>query len=178
MNQLPQLDIKAIIGLGNPGPTYFYTRHNIGFRALDALASAYHASWQKKDNAEIATIQVNDKKVILIKPQTYMNDSGKVIPSLLKQGIKAENILVVHDELEQPFGKIQVRMGGSARGHNGLKSIIGVCGDQFARMRMGISRPANKEDVPDYVLQKFKEPAIEIENILHMAVTQIEQLLK
>lgn len=178
MNQLPPLDIKAIIGLGNPGPTYFYTRHNIGFRVIDALAAAYHVSWQRKDNAEIATIQVGDKKIVLIKPQTYMNDSGKVIPNLLKQGIKAENILVLHDELEQPFGKIQIRLGGSARGHNGLKSIIGVCGDQFARMRIGISRPANKEDVPDYVLQKFKEPAAEIENILHNAVTQIEQLIK
>lgn len=174
----PKLDIKAIIGLGNPGPTYFYTRHNIGFRAIDALAAAYHAAWQKKDNAEVAHIQVGDKKIILIKPQTYMNDSGKVIPGLLKQGIKAENILVLHDELEQPFGKIQIRMGGSARGHNGLKSIIGVCGDQFARMRIGISRPANKEEVPDYVLQKFKEPAVEVEQILHDAVMQLEQLLK
>lgn len=178
MNPIPQLDIKAIIGLGNPGPSFFYTRHNIGFRVLDALAQAYNASWQKKDNAEIAIIQVNGKKIILMKPQTYMNDSGKVVPNLLKQGIKAENILVVHDELEQPFGKIQIRMGGSARGHNGLKSIISVCGDQFARMRVGISRPDNKEDVPDYVLQKFKEPAADIENILHTAVMQIEQLLK
>lgn len=178
MNQIPKLDIKAIIGLGNPGPTYFYTRHNIGFRVVDALADVYQASWQKKDNAEVATIQVGDKKIILIKPQTYMNDSGKVIPGLLKQGIKPENILVIHDELEQPFGKIQVRMGGSARGHNGLKSIISICGDQFARMRIGISRPANKEDVPDYVLQKFKEPAAEIEQILHAAVMQLEQLLK
>ena len=176
MNQTCQLDIKAVIGLGNPGPAYFYTRHNIGFRAVDALADAYHGSWQKKDNAEIATIQINDKKIILIKPQTYMNDSGKVIPSLLKQGIKPENILVVHDELEQPFGKIHIRMGGSARGHNGLKSIIAACGDQFARMRIGISRPANKEDVPDYVLQKFKEPASEIETILESAVRHVEQL--
>lgn len=177
MNQIPQLEIKAIIGLGNPGPAYFYTRHNIGFRALDALADTYHASWQKKDNAEIATIEINDKKIILIKPQTYMNDSGKVIPSLLKQGIKPENILVIHDELEQPFGKIQLRMGGSARGHNGLKSIIGVCGDQFARMRIGISRPANKEDVPDYVLEKFREPASEIQNILDSAVRQVEHIM-
>lgn len=178
MNQVPPLDIKAIIGLGNPGPQYYYTRHNIGFRAIDALADMHHASWQKKDNAEVATIQVNDKKMILIKPQTYMNDSGKVIPSLLKQGIKAENILVIHDELEQPFGKIQIRMGGSARGHNGLKSIIAVCGDQFARMRIGISRPANKEDVPDYVLQKFKEPTLKIEKILHTAVELIENIIK
>ncbi len=107
-----------------------------------------------------------------------MNDSGKVIPLLLKQGIKAENILVIHDELEQPFGKIQVRLGGSARGHNGLKSIISVCGDQFARMRIGISRPENKEDVPDYVLQKFKEPLADIEQILNMAVSQIEKLIQ
>ncbi len=173
-----KLDIKAIIGLGNPGPRFYATRHNIGFRVIDAFAQAHHASWQKKDTAEIATIMIDSKKILLIKPQTFMNDSGRVIPALIKQNIKPENILVIHDELEQPFGKIQIRIGGSARGHNGLKSIIAACGDQFARMRVGISRPAVKEDVPDYVLEKFNESADEVEKIIQNAVEQLEQLLQ
>jgi|ERR1700733_5181723 len=177
MNQPTEISIKAIIGLGNPGPQYYYTRHNIGFRVLDALAVAHHLSWQKKDNAEVATLSLNNEKILLIKPQTFMNTSGKVIPALLKQGIKAENILVVHDELEQPFGALKLRMGGSARGHNGLKSIIAACGDQFARLRFGIARPERKEDVPEYVLQKFKENPIDIDQLIDQAVALIEQLL-
>lgn len=178
MNNDLKLDIKAIIGLGNPGPKYYYTRHNIGFRILDELAKAYNLSWQTKDNMEIANLVFDGQKIILIKPQTFMNDSGRVIPGLLKQGIKAENILVVHDELEQPFGAVKLRLGGSARGHNGLKSIISVCGDQFARLRFGIGRPAIKEDVPNYVLEKFKENSADLENHIQQAVQVIEQLLK
>lgn len=175
--QLPPLDIKAIIGLGNPGPKYTFTRHNIGFRILDALADAHHLSWQKKDNAEIAILEQSGKKILLLKPQTFMNDSGKVIHGLLKQGIKPENILVVHDELEQPFGALKLRMGGSARGHNGLKSIIAACGDQFARLRFGIGRPEVKEDVPNYVLEKFKENPEDVEQHIGQAVAMIEKLL-
>ncbi len=169
------LDIKAIIGLGNPGPNYYYTRHNIGFRVLDELAKAYGLSWQSKDNQEITTLLKDGKKILLIKPQTFMNSSGKVVPALLKQGIKAENILVVHDELEQPFGNLKMRVGGSSRGHNGLKSIIAACGDQFARLRFGIGRPLVKEDVPDYVLEKFKENPAELEQLINQAVQMIEQ---
>jgi len=169
------LDIKAIIGLGNPGPNYYYTRHNIGFRVLDELAKAYGISWQTKDNQEIASLLKDGKKILLIKPQTFMNSSGKVIPSLLKQGIKAENILVVHDELEQPFGNLKIRVGGSARGHNGLKSIIAACGDQFARLRFGIGRPTFKEDVPNYVLEKFKENPDDLEHLIQKAVHMIEE---
>lgn len=171
------LDIKAIIGLGNPGPRYYYTRHNIGFRVLDELAQAYGVSWQSKDKQEIATLLKDGKKILLIKPQTFMNSSGEVIPALLKQGIKAENILVVHDELEQPFGAVKIRVGGSARGHNGLKSIIAACGDQFARVRFGISRPATKEEVPDYVLEKFKENPDDIQKQIQQAVSLIMQYL-
>ena len=177
MNNIPQLDIKAIIGLGNPGPRYYHTRHNIGFQVVDALAQAHNASWQTKESMEMAHLMLNNKKVLLIKPLTFMNNSGKVIPSLIKQGIKPENILVVHDELEQPFGAVKLRFGGSARGHNGLKSIIAACGDQFARVRIGIARPANKEDVPDYVLQEFKESADEIARVIEQAVTMIQDLL-
>lgn len=175
MNQ--QLDIKVIIGLGNPGPKYYNTRHNIGFAILNALADAYHLSWQSKNNAELATLQKDGRSILLIKPQTFMNDSGKVIPALLKQGIKAENILVVHDELEQPFGAIKIRVGGSARGHNGLKSIIAACGDQFARIRFGIGRPMAKEDVPHYVLEKFKENPEQVEQAIDEAVRVIDGMI-
>ena len=104
-----------------------------------------------------------------------MNASGRVIPFLTKRGIKPENILVVHDELEQPFGKVAFRIGGSARGHNGLKSLIASCGDQFARIRCGIGRPEQKEQVPAYVLQNFSETAQEVDRLIESAVTMIEE---
>ncbi len=173
----PQLDIKAIIGLGNPGPKYYYTRHNIGFRILDALASKRHLSWHTKGHMEVAELSLDGKKILLIKPQTFMNDSGKVIPALLKQGIKPENILVVHDELEQPFGTVKLKVGGSAKGHNGLKSIIAACGDLFARIRFGISRPEVREEVANYVLEKFSENADELEEMIQEAVNLIEEML-
>lgn len=106
-----------------------------------------------------------------------MNDSGRVIPALLKQGIKAENILVVHDELEIPFGSVKLKLGGSHRGHNGLRSIIGVCGENFRRIRCGIGRPANKEDVPDYVLKPFSESEQQVEQMIAAAEVMIVDML-
>jgi peptidyl-tRNA hydrolase, PTH1 family len=173
---LPSLSIKAIIGLGNPGSKYHKHRHNIGFLILDALAERHGGSWQHKDNADIAQVMINDQRVLLIKPQTFMNDSGKVIPALSKQGIKAENILVVHDELEKPFGDLSIRIGGSAKGHNGLRSIIGTCGMDFPRLRFGIGRPTQREDVPDYVLSNFAENSAELEQRIGQAVDMLEKL--
>lgn len=172
---LPPLTIKAIIGLGNPGPKYHRNRHNIGFLILDALAERHGGSWQKKDNAEIAQVTINDQRVLLIKPLTFMNDSGKVIPSLLKQGVKPEQMLVVHDELEKPFGNLSIRIGGSAKGHNGLRSIIGVCGPDFARLRFGIARPERKEEVPNYVLSNFAESASELAQRIQQAVEILDK---
>ena len=165
--------IKVIIGLGNPGSQYTYTRHNIGFLILDTLAEKHHASWQKKADREIAEITINDHKVMLIKPETFMNNSGKIMPSLLKQGIKTENILVVHDELEKSLGKIEFRGGGSHRGHNGLRSIIQFCGQDFMRLRFGIGRPENKEDVAQYVLSNFPESKDELQKLIDKSVEMI-----
>jgi PTH1 family peptidyl-tRNA hydrolase len=172
--------IKIIIGLGNPGKQYERTRHNIGFLVLDALAEKHNASWQKKVDREIAEIEMQGEKIILVKPQTFMNNSGKVIPSLLKHGIKAENLLVVHDELEKPFGKIEFRTGGSHRGHNGLRSIIQFCGPDFMRLRFGIGRPENKEkdEVIHYVLGNFSENPVELEKTIDKAVEMIEDFLR
>jgi PTH1 family peptidyl-tRNA hydrolase len=165
--------IKIIIGLGNPGPKFHYNRHNIGFLVVDALAEKHHASWEKKSNYEMAEIEINGEKIILVKPQTFMNDSGKVIPSLLKQGISVQNLLVVHDELEKPFGKVEFKTGGSHKGHNGLRSIIGACGTDFHRLRFGIGRPENREDVPNYVLTNFSKNE-NIEPLIDQAIQIIE----
>lgn len=170
-------DIKAIIGLGNPGHKYYNTRHNIGFRVLDALAEAHTAYWQDKENMLWTEVHHDGKNILLIKPQTYMNSSGKVLPFLLKKGIKPENILVVHDEIELPFGKIKERFGGSAKGHNGLRSIIDVIGKDFIRLRFGVDRPQRSEDVPDYVLAPFTESVDQVELHIGEAVAKIGELV-
>ena len=153
MNQ----QIKAIVGLGNPGPRFFFTRHNSGFLVLDALAQRYNAQWRQRDNYLYTTISTNDHSIMLIKPQTFMNQSGDIFTALKKQNIRKENILIIHDELELPFGTIKVKFDGSAKGHNGLKSIIQAIGKDFLRLRFGIGRPQNKNDVPEYVLENFTD---------------------
>jgi PTH1 family peptidyl-tRNA hydrolase len=174
---IPKLKIKAIVGLGNPGPAYCNTRHNIGFLIVDALADQQYGSWQKKENMELCSVTINDQKILLIKPQTFMNSSGQVLSYLKKQGVEQENILVVHDELELPFGQIKLKFDGSAKGHNGLKSIIAHGGSNFLRLRFGIDRPADRNDVPDYVLAKFKEQQSLIDEKIDEACQIITQYL-
>lgn len=165
---------KAIIGLGNPGPKFYPTRHNIGFQIVDALANQYTGSWSPKNLHEEATIRIGDTPLLLIKPTTFMNDSGKVMPYLQKKGIKPEEIIVVHDELEKQFGKVSYRLGGSARGHNGLRSIIGVVGKEFGRIRVGIGRPKNSEEVGDFVLKPFSEKQEDVDAMIAHALDLIE----
>lgn len=173
------MNIKAIIGLGNPGPKFIYNRHNIGFIILDQLADEYNSTWSKEKNFEIANVEINDKNIILIKPQTFMNNSGEVIPYLTKKGIKAENILVVHDELEKPFSKISIKQSGSARGHNGLRSIIEKIGPDFWRLRFGIGRPFDKSEVPNYVLSNFdKLEQSQIDKAIEESIALIKQNIK
>lgn len=163
----------AIIGLGNPGQQYSRTRHNIGFMVLDVLAEQYGASWQSKTDMEIAKITINGNAVLLIKPQTYMNDSGRIVPQLRKQGIAVQDTLVIHDELEKPFGTIALRIGGSARGHNGLRSLIAAWGENFARLRFGISRPEEKSQVGHYVLENFKESPDQMQRMVEQSIDAI-----
>ena len=150
--------IKAIIGLGNPGAKYYKTRHSIGFRVLDELASKYGATWRTTGNMEQAVIDgFAQHPVYLIKPQTFMNSSGEVLPWLTKKGVKGDQIIVVHDELEKPFGKNITKFGGSAKGHNGLRSIIGMIGQDFWRLRVGVGRPQDATEIKDYVLLPFSQ---------------------
>jgi len=148
-------DVKVIIGLGNPGPTFHWTRHNIGFLFVDALAQQHGVSWRTVGNVLVATLSSSSGTIMLVKPQTFMNNSGDCVPALLKKGIRAEQILVVHDELEKKFGTHQIRLGGSARGHNGLRSLVTRLGEGFWRLRLGIDRPAERDAVAQYVLAPF-----------------------
>lgn len=156
-NKQAQESLKVIIGLGNPGSKYAKTRHNVGFRFVDELAYRYQGSWHRSTIMESCDIFLpgRSKPLLLIKPQTFMNSSGDVMPSLQKKGIKGEQVLVVHDELEKPFGHVSIKHGGSARGHNGLRSCIAMIGDGFWRMRIGIGRPTDNTSVADFVLHPF-----------------------
>ena len=169
--------IKAIIGLGNPGLRYYYHRHSIGFRVLDQLARQYGARWRERDTMAYTDVIIGGHTLMLVKPLTYMNASGRVMPYLTKKGFGAENILVVHDELELPFGTIAAKVGGSHKGHNGLKSIIAALGPEFVRVRFGIGRPEDREQVPAYVLQNFEYPAAQVEQRIDEAVNLLENLV-
>ena len=159
MNEVYDKDqIRAIIGLGNPGAKYYKTRHSIGFRVLDELARVNGSSWQENNNMMYASVSgIALQTVYLIKPQTFMNTSGEVMPWLNKKGIKGNQIIVVHDELEKSFGVNSIKFSGSAKGHNGLRSIIGMIGQDFWRLRFGIGRPQAEISVSDYVLNPFSQ---------------------
>ncbi len=172
-----QASLRAIIGLGNPGSKFTYTRHNAGFLVVDLLADRHGGVWHEKGNLLYADIMINGKPIILIKPQTFMNDSGKAISFLQKKGIGPDQTLVVHDELEKPFGSIAFKYGGSHRGHNGLRSIMAVWGPDFERLRFGIGRPEQKEDVAQYVLERFACSSAELEHKLNEAADFIEKWL-
>ncbi len=168
--------IRAIIGLGNPGAKFYRNRHNIGFRAVDAIAAAYDAAWKETDAMSHATIRPEGiaYDIYLIKPKTYMNSSGLVMPWLTKKGIKPEEILVVHDELEKKFSRLVLKFGGSHKGHNGLRSLIGAVGPLFWRLKFGIDRPGEQEHVPNYVLADFtSEQELLVPDLLKKAVDLI-----
>ena len=169
-----------IVGLGNPDKKYNRNRHNIGFRILDTIASEFSVCWTTKENMMVIEIFCDNcsnlhQNVFLIKPQTFMNNSGKVIPYLKKKGILSEEILIVHDELEKGFGKISLKFGGSTRGHNGLRSIANQLGLNFWRLRFGIGRPERKEDVGDYVLSDF---SLQEQKELEVLINQSIKIIK
>ena len=169
--------IRAIVGLGNPGLRYEFTRHNAGFLVLDELASKYNVEWVNKKEMLVGDLQVDSKNILLIKPQTFMNNSGCISQFLSKNGIATETFIVVHDDLELSFGKIKFESGGSAGGHNGLKSIIELCGAGFGRVRFGIGRPENKDFVSNYVLQSFSQEDLEVEAVIKKAADFVEKLI-
>mgnify|MGYP001268533775 CR=1 FL=1 len=152
-------DWYLIVGLGNPGREYENTRHNVGFGVLDELARRYGLAFGKKERkAVVATGVILGKKVILAKPQTFMNLSGEAVRALADfYKVEIERILIVSDDLDIPLGTLRLRKEGSAGGQRGLKSIIQHLGTQsFNRLRFGIGRPPGKMAPKDYVLQVFR----------------------
>lgn len=175
--QISDKEIKAIVGLGNPGPMYAHTPHNIGFLILDRLAKHANAIWDEKQNMQQASMHSNDKDILLIKPQTYMNNSGEILKFLNKRGIKIENIFVIHDEIDFAFGKISLKDGGSARGHNGLRSLIAHGGENFLRLRCGVGRPDNPAEVGNFVTAPFQQSEQEIDSLINKAVDNIQSVI-
>jgi PTH1 family peptidyl-tRNA hydrolase len=159
---LGQNKTLLVVGLGNPGKEYDHTRHNIGFECLDAFAKASDFQpWidKKSLKCQEATANLGDTRVILIKPTTFMNLSGEAVSAVANfYKIAAEKIIVVHDELDIPFGQIRLRTGGSSAGHNGLKSLIQHLGEGFGRVRVGIGpKEPEQMESADFVLGHFSK---------------------
>ena len=174
--------MKLIVGLGNPGKEYSTNRHNIGFLCLNYFAKVHRITFDKKQGkARVGTGKVVGCEVILAKPQTYMNASGvSVSPLAQKYKITADDLIVVHDDLDLPIGKIRIRRDSGAAGHKGIKSIISSLGTQdFVRIRVGISRPQspgeNAEDtIVDYVLGDF---TAEEKSILENTIKSVNEAI-
>ncbi len=152
-----------IAGLGNPGREHSKNRHNIGFMTIDRLAEMNGISLGKvQSKAVTGNGRIAGRPVILAKPQTYMNRSGDAIGPLVNYyRIPLENVLVIYDELDLPFGALRLRQGGGSGGHNGMRSIINHLGADFLRMRLGIGRPPGRMEPADYVLQDFRGPEVD-----------------
>jgi len=156
-----------VFGLGNPGPRYAFTRHNIGFICLDVLAQDFGARFEsaglgKKINAQTCDVTFKDKKILLVKPLTFMNLSGETLAQLYGNAahLRERPLTVIHDEVDLDFGTIRVKMGGSDAGHNGLKSIRACLGHgDYFRIRVGVGRPEADSgmELKDFVLQNFSK---------------------
>lgn len=145
------------VGLGNPGVKYASNRHNVGFMAVDVIATAHHfGPWKKKFQGEIAEGKLDNEKVLLLKPQTYMNESGRSVGEVLRfHNMPLDRVLVFYDELDLEPGKVRVKTGGGAAGHNGIRSIAAHITPDFKRVRLGIGHPGDKDMVLHHVLGDF-----------------------
>jgi PTH1 family peptidyl-tRNA hydrolase len=170
-----------IVGLGNPGPRYANHRHNVGFILLDALARVYgRPPWRSRFIAETMDGAIGGERALLIKPMTYMNDSGQAVGEALRYlKIPLDHLVVLHDEMDLPSGKIRIKAGGGDAGHNGLKSITAHCGPDYMRVRIGVGHPGHKAAVHGHVLQDFdKEDEAWLGALSETLVNNFSLLLK
>lgn len=167
-----------IVGLGNPGKQYKYTRHNAGFMAVDILSDCYNFSWihNSRFSADITTGQIKNEKVLLCKPTTFMNLSGNAVQSIVSYyKIPLEKIIVIHDDIDLEFLKLKCKIGGSSAGHNGLKSIDHNIGQYYIRIRLGIGRPNMPGvSIHNFVLDNFS--SIEKEVISNKVLLLAKQI--
>jgi len=170
-----------IFGLGNPGREYERTRHNIGFIALDKLSVEWKIEISRfRYKSLVGEGKFAGNRILLVKPQTYMNNSGAAVHSFMRfYKLDSDRLLIIHDDLDLPFGSIRIRKGGGSAGQRGMQSIISKIGtDEFARLRIGIGRPPGKMDPMDYVLKKFSHDSkTDLDLVLNTVVSSIEVML-
>lgn len=172
--------MKIIAGLGNPGDPYRMTRHNMGFLVLDALAEdAGIAVQKKKFEALLGDGRIGNERVLLVKPQTFMNLSGQSIRQAADFYQKTpEEIIVVHDDLDLPFGTVRIKVGGGDGGHKGIRSLMDHLGGAFTRVRLGIGKPSFKDDTEHYVLQTFPKADLEtLAEVVRKACEAVREIL-
>jgi peptidyl-tRNA hydrolase, PTH1 family len=175
----PTLDL-LVAGLGNPGREYRDTRHNVGFLVAEELARRHGGSFRSKFSALVADIRLDGERVTLLEPQTYMNESGRSVAAAARfYKLPPEALLVLHDEVDLPLGRLQVRRGGGLAGHNGLRSVAAHLGSSdFARLRIGVGRPERGDPRPvaDFVLSPF--PAeVDVAAIVERAADAVETVV-
>jgi PTH1 family peptidyl-tRNA hydrolase len=168
-----------VIGLGNPGREYARHRHNVGAMVVDELARRHGASWRSKFSSDLAEVRLDGHKVALLKPQTYMNDSGRAVAAAARFfKVEPDAVLVVHDEIDLEPGRLQARAGGGLAGHNGLRSIANALRSKdFLRLRVGVGRPGrgDRRTPADYVLSNFT-PDDDPEALVARAADAVETL--
>lgn len=149
--------MKLFVGLGNPGAQYAFNRHNVGFMALDVMAAAHgFAAWRKRFQGLTSEGRLGGEQVMLLKPQTFMNESGRSAGEAARfYKIPVNNVVAFHDELDLAPGKVRVKIGGGVAGHNGLKSLTAHLGNDYMRVRIGIGHPGHRERVVGHVLRDF-----------------------
>lgn len=174
--------MKLIVGLGNPGEQYSRTRHNIGFMVADALAERWKTGpWKSKEQAAVAEWRGGGEPVQLVKPLTYMNLSGQSVGALVRwHKLAIGDVIAVYDDMDLPLGKLRLRNGGGSGGHRGVESMKShLGGDGFCRIRVGIGRPAPGQEVPDYVLSRFRqEEQAVLDAVIGRAADAVECILK
>jgi peptidyl-tRNA hydrolase, PTH1 family len=167
------------VGLGNPGAKYSGNRHNIGFMAVDEIVRRHNfSSWRKKFQSDMSDGVLAGENVLVLKPQTYMNESGRAVGDALRfHNVQPENVYVFYDELDLEPGKLRVKQGGGAAGHNGIRSIAAHITPEFKRVRMGIGHPGDKELVMPHVLSDFAKSDREwLSKLLEGVADEVELL--
>ena len=170
-----------VAGLGNPGREYERTRHNVGWMVADELARRHDGSFRSKFSGQLAEIRDDDRRLAVLKPETYMNISGRSVGAAARFfKVPPEALLVVHDDVDLEPGRLQMRAGGGLAGHNGLRSIAGELGSQeFLRLRIGVGRPGrgDRRPVADYVLSDF-EPEVDVDALVARAADAVETIAR